>query len=242
MPLLNQTATTPSTGTSKDNLISDTRGLIEGYDHTETAQRNTARQIADNLAMLRDQHNMTQTDLGKVFGKAQGWVSGVLAWYEGGFKTDTPFGVSSKAARKRAKARPAKYQATDKSSRRKTTSEPNRLFAVVDTFFKTELAALDDQAFDGVMKMFAERRQAAKTAKATPTFVPPAIDNANKVVNAILASTERARKRARKTKAARRRRQLKARCSKPALMQRRQMPTRRQPSRRISVRVTEPDL
>ena len=186
MSTINQTATTPSTGTSKDNLISDTRGLIEGYNHTETAQRNTARQIADNLAMLRDQHNMTQTDLGKVFGKAQGWVSQMLAWYDADFPAQGPFAAAHKRARKKILA--ANNRAAKRSrSGRKTTSEPNRLLAVIDAFYEeAALDDVDDQAFDHVIRVLTERRQAdkAKKGKATTTSAatePPAVTAAEGV-------------------------------------------------------------
>ena len=152
-------------------MISDTRDLIEGYEQTETAQRNAARQIAANLDTLHNQHSLTQADLGNALGKTQGWVSQMLAWYEADFPPEGPFAAAHKRARKKILA--ANNRAAKRSrSGRKTTSEPNRLLEVIDAFYEeAALDDMDDQAFDHVIRVLTERRQAdkAKKGKATTT-------------------------------------------------------------------------
>jgi hypothetical protein len=162
---------------------------------TETAQQvitsckaqisaigSSTKELATDLAKLRDRFGMTQAAIAEAVGKKQPWVSHMLGWYDDDFKTDTPFGETSKAARKRAKARPAKYQATDKSSSGDAdaskskpmtskpatstsgdTTQPKKggpewLFNEAVYFFDHTLSKMDDVTFARAMAMFNARR------------------------------------------------------------------------------------
>jgi hypothetical protein len=142
----------------------------------------STKELATDLAKLRDRFGMTQAAIAEAVGKKQPWVSHMLGWYDDDFKTDTPFGETSKAARKRAKARPAKYQATDKSSSgdadatksKPTTSKPTTstsggttqpkkgspewLFNEAVYFSYHTLEKMDDATFARAMAMFNARR------------------------------------------------------------------------------------
>lgn len=103
--------TTPSESTaqavkSKTDLIAETRAMV-------VSVNNSNRQIADNLAVMRDHHGMTQQDIGEAMEKTQAWVSIMLKWRDDGFVEETPFGSFSKASRKRRKAEAANYKATN---------------------------------------------------------------------------------------------------------------------------------
>ena len=97
---------------------------------TETAQQvitsckaqisaigSSSKQLASDLAKLRDRFGLTQAAIADAVRKKQPWVSHMLDWYDADFKTDTPFGETSKAARQRKAARTKRtnYQATDNS-------------------------------------------------------------------------------------------------------------------------------
>jgi hypothetical protein len=106
---------------SKDDLIAATREMIVAYDATEAAQRNSARQIADNLAILRDRERMSQAEIGKRVDKAQQWVSAMLAWRAAGFPGDRPFAAQSKAARDRRNAEVRELQSAYQSTSNRPT-------------------------------------------------------------------------------------------------------------------------
>ena len=62
------------------------------------------------------------------------------------------------------------------TSKRKTIPAPaNQVFEAAATFFKAELAGLDNATFDHVMKMFAEWRQAAKTTDSKAPTSPAVV-------------------------------------------------------------------
>jgi hypothetical protein len=107
--------------TSKADLIIATKALV-------TAINNTSRQVADNLATMRDRHSMSQRDIAAAMGKSQPWVQQMLEWHDGGFKTETPFGPASMATRKRAKrAEKPSDQATDQATDRRPIIVPPEL-------------------------------------------------------------------------------------------------------------------
>jgi hypothetical protein len=97
--------------------------LIEEIKAMDCAVRNATRELACAVARLRDDFDLTQTEIAKALGKVQGWVSTILKWHDDGFVEETPFGSFSKAKRGRAKAKiatpkspPIKYQAPDNSN------------------------------------------------------------------------------------------------------------------------------
>src|SRR5438067_1054919 len=104
--------------TAKADLIAETQAMV-------ISLNNTIRQVADNLAALRDRHDMTQQEIADALGKKQAWVSTMLKWRDEGLKEETPFGSFSKAAGKRkadgkatSRSKPADYQATDNQQER----------------------------------------------------------------------------------------------------------------------------
>jgi hypothetical protein len=106
MALESHNTESPSTGVSKADLIAETKAMV-------TSINNTSRQIATNLATMRDRHGMTQHDIGNAMGKTQPWVSLMLKWHDDGFIEETPFGSFSKASRERRKTEPTEYKATN---------------------------------------------------------------------------------------------------------------------------------
>ena len=97
--------------------------LIEEIKAMDCAVMNATRELACAVARLRDDFDLTQTEIAKALGKVQGWVSTILKWHDDGFVEETPFGSFSKAKRERAKAKvaapkppPIKYQAPDNSN------------------------------------------------------------------------------------------------------------------------------
>ena len=106
MALESHNTESPSTGVSKADLIAETKAMV-------TSINNTSRQIATNLATMRDRHGMTQHDIGNAMGKTQPWVSLMLKWHDDGFIEETPFGSFSKASRERRKMEPTEYKATN---------------------------------------------------------------------------------------------------------------------------------
>jgi len=106
MALESHNTESPSTGVSKADLIAETKAMV-------TSINNTSRQIATNLATMRDRHGMTQHDIGNAMGKTQPWVSLMLKWHDVGFIEETPFGSFSKASRERRKMEPTEYKATN---------------------------------------------------------------------------------------------------------------------------------
>ena len=96
----------PSSGVSKSDLIAETKAMVASIN-------NASRQVATNLATMRDRHGMTQHDIGNAMGKTQPWVSLMLKWHDDGFIEETPFGSFSKASRERRKMEPTEYKATN---------------------------------------------------------------------------------------------------------------------------------
>jgi hypothetical protein len=86
------TIVAPSTGASKADLIRDTRSMVTALDCS-------TRQIADNLATLRDRHGMSQRDIAAEIGKSPAWVNRMLAWRLADFPEDTPFGGTERRER-----------------------------------------------------------------------------------------------------------------------------------------------
>ena len=73
----------PQPGTSKADLIAETKAMVISTD-------NTLRQIADNLASLRDGHHMSQREIAAAVGNEFAWVNRLLSSREEGFSEDTP--------------------------------------------------------------------------------------------------------------------------------------------------------
>jgi hypothetical protein len=89
---------------------------IREMDRRSTAQH---RELARAMARLRDEFDLTQTEIANALGKVQGWVSRILKWHDDGFVEETPFGSFSRAKRARAKTKaapgptPEEYHAPD---------------------------------------------------------------------------------------------------------------------------------
>ena len=148
-------------GNAKDALIAETKAMA-------VALENTARQVADNLATLRDRHGMSQRDLAAAMNKSPGWVNGLLAWREAGFSEGGPFGGTARRKKERvqrAEHRKARTRKAETNEAKSSTSG-NRLFEAAQGFYKSELAGIDDKTFDRVIGMLVEWRQASK-AKAS---------------------------------------------------------------------------
>ena len=94
-------------GTSKADLIRDTRSMVQALD-------NSTRQIADNLVALRDQHGMSQREIAAEIQKSVAWVNRMLAWRQAGFPEDTPFGGTER--RKRETVQRAEHRAAKPAS------------------------------------------------------------------------------------------------------------------------------
>ncbi len=183
---------------STDKTAETAQQVIASCKAQISAIGSSTKELATDLAKLRDRFGMTQAAIADAVSKKQPWVSHMLAWYDDDFNTDTPFGETSKAARKRAKARPAKYQATDKSSSGDagaSTSEPSKSKPTTSTsgtttqpkkgspewqfneavyFFDHTLSKMDDANFARAMAMFNERRGAAKAVR-PPVMASPAV-------------------------------------------------------------------
>ena len=106
MTVKSHSAKSPSTGVSKSDLIAETKAMVASIN-------NTSRQVATNLATMRDRHGMTQHDIGNAMGETRPWVSLMLKWHDDGFIEETPFGSFSKASRERRKMEPTEYKATN---------------------------------------------------------------------------------------------------------------------------------
>ena len=133
MALESHNTESPSTGVSKADLIAETKAMV-------TSINNTSRQIATNLATMRDRHGMTQHDIGNAMGKTQPWVSLMLKWHDDGFIEETPFGSFSKASRERRKMEPTEYKATN------NPPEPEEAPAPAPAPAPTNVVALADRA------------------------------------------------------------------------------------------------
>jgi hypothetical protein len=87
----------------------------------ETRLRAAAEKIA-----AAEKKGATQRKISGDIGKSLGWINALLKWRERGYKDDTPFGSSSRAARQRRKH----VQATEqKNQKPATTSEQARAAA-----------------------------------------------------------------------------------------------------------------
>lgn len=148
-------------GTSKDDLIAETKAMA-------VALENTARQVADNLATLRDRHGMSQRDLAAAMNKSAGWVNGLLAWREASFSEGGPFGGTVRRKKERVQRAEHRKARTRKAEthKAKSSASGNRLFEAAEGFYKSELAGIDDKTFDRVIGMLVEWPQASK-AKAS---------------------------------------------------------------------------
>lgn len=148
------------------------------------------RAAADALATTREVHKTTQAKMAEGIGRSQGYVSKLLKWHQQGCK-GSPFGPTTKAARySHANNRSAKPS----TSTRKTTSA-NRLFEAADTFYKSELAGVDDKTFDRVMEMFTTWRQAAKTATRPSTTSPAVVKIGKETLKSLDGFSEDAKRR-----------------------------------------------
>lgn len=90
-------------GTSKADLIAQTRDMIISCEALAISLDNTGRQIADNLATLRDRDDMSLRQIGKALGKSHTWVKVMLDWRANAFAEACPFAVRSKASREKTK-------------------------------------------------------------------------------------------------------------------------------------------
>ena len=90
-------------GTSKADLIAQTRDMIISCEALAISLDNAGRQIADNLATLRDRDDMSLRQIGKALGKSHTWVKVMLDWRANAFAEACPFAVRSKASREKTK-------------------------------------------------------------------------------------------------------------------------------------------
>ena len=90
-------------GTSKADLIAQTRDMIISCEALAISLDNAGRQIADNLATLRDRDDMSLRQIGKELGKSHTWVKVILDWRANAFAEACPFAVRSKASREKTK-------------------------------------------------------------------------------------------------------------------------------------------
>jgi hypothetical protein len=87
-----------SARSSRDNttplaeLLTRAKAAIEvGYD--------SWRQAAEALAAAQDQHGVTQVEMAAGIDKSPAWVSQLLSWRRSGYKSEGPFGPTTKAGR-----------------------------------------------------------------------------------------------------------------------------------------------
>ena len=59
----------------------------------DRAVRNATRELACAVAHLRDDFDLTQTEIAKALGKVQGWVSTILKWHDDGFSRGDPLRI-----------------------------------------------------------------------------------------------------------------------------------------------------
>jgi len=104
-PIITESAA--QAGTSKTDLIRDTRCMVVALD-------SSTRQIADNLAALRDRHSMSQREIAAEIGKSAAWVNRMLTWRQAGFPDDTPFGGAER--REKESVQRAEHRATKPAS------------------------------------------------------------------------------------------------------------------------------
>jgi hypothetical protein len=142
---------------AKDKTEAGDRAGVEHY-----------RDAADALVTTWKTHKTPQRKMAEALGKSQPWVAQLLQWHREGCPAGSPF-LRSNISRTNKRA-----ASKSSTSKRKTTPGPQRLFEAAGTFYKSQLAGVDDKTFDRVMKMFAEWRQAAKTAT-RPITAPTAV-------------------------------------------------------------------
>jgi transcriptional regulator with XRE-family HTH domain len=150
-------------GSSKDDLIAETRAMAVSLE-------NTARQVADNLATLRDRHGMSQRDLAAAMKKSPGWVNGLLAWREAGFSEGGPFGGTER--RKKERVQRAEHR---KARTRKSSNTGNRLLEATEAL-GDELEGADRGTLDKVIARLIERWEGAKASPKAVSVTLPVTD------------------------------------------------------------------
>jgi len=161
---------TPSTCDIRPGSEADLLAIAkEKADAGDRAGVEHYRAAADALVTSWKTHKTPQRKMADALGKSQSWVAQLLQWHREGYPAGGPFLRANVISRtnQRAKSKPS-------TSNRNTTSAANRVFEAAETFFKSELAGVDDATFDRVMKMLAEWRQAA-TAATRPSTTSPAV-------------------------------------------------------------------
>jgi hypothetical protein len=90
--------------TDKQRLLAQAKKSIE-------AGEKKLREAAEALAKAQEEHGATQQEMAKAVGKSQAWVCHLLQWRREGYKSESPFGPTTKAGRE--------YQHADKISRQR---------------------------------------------------------------------------------------------------------------------------
>ena len=124
------------------------------------------RAAAEDLTATWKAHKTPQRAMAVALGRSQSWVAQLLQWHREGCPAGGPFLRVNLSSRTTQRTK-------SKSPKRKATASPaNRLFEAANAFYESELAGADDKMFDRVMKMFEERRQAAKAQRSQAVSVP----------------------------------------------------------------------
>ena len=78
--------------TTKAELLSRAKAAID-------ASEQSLHDAAEALAVAKELHGATQTEMARAVGKSEAWVSYLLQWRRSGYKDASPFGPTTKAGR-----------------------------------------------------------------------------------------------------------------------------------------------
>lgn len=111
------TAASTSVNTpTKAELLNRAKAAIEAGDQS-------MHEAAEALAVAQEFHSASQADMARAIGKSEAWVSMLLQWRRAGYKDESPFGPTTKAARlKHAKDRAASGVSTSRKPRKQNTT------------------------------------------------------------------------------------------------------------------------
>jgi hypothetical protein len=102
---------------TKDDLLRMAKEAIAAGDQS-------MHDAAEALATAQELHGASQAEMARAIGKSEAWVSLLLQWRRTGFKAESPFGPTTKAARlKHAKDRAASGTSRPRKSRKSNAQD-----------------------------------------------------------------------------------------------------------------------
>jgi hypothetical protein len=110
-PSLSEEELAPAADTNEPSAVVNTPSEKELLSRAKSAVNTgeqSMRDAAEALGIAQELHDTSQAEMARAVGKSEAWISQLLRWRLSGYKSDSPFGPTTKAGRlKHAKDRAA---------------------------------------------------------------------------------------------------------------------------------------